>query len=220
MSDLAYQPLPRERARRPGAVKPSPRLYTYADYKRWDDEPRRELLDGRVYMMSAPSAGHQEILGELFRQFANHIREGEKDAKRCRVYPAPYDVRLSSSPEADGEDDRDVVQPDITIVCDSRKRAAEGCRGAPDLVVEVLSPATAAYDLGPKLKKYLRAGVREYWTIDPDAQTLTARRLTLQPDGKSPCYRAQVYQAGGKARPGIFPGCEIDLGEVFSTQGQ
>jgi Uma2 family endonuclease len=124
--------------------------YTYADYQTWNDGVRYELIDGVVYMMSpAPNRAHQELSGELFNQFYNYLK-----GKKCKVYAAPFDVRLS-----DKEHEKTVLQPDITVVCDPSKLDKKGCKGAPDMVVEILSPSNAERDTTLKLRKYLQAGV-------------------------------------------------------------
>jgi Uma2 family endonuclease len=124
--------------------------WTYADYCSWPDDERCELIDGVAYAMSpAPSRQYQELSGELFRQFANHLK-----GKPCKVYDAPFDLRLSEQNAASDNYVTTVVQPDILVVCDSSKLDDRGCNGAPDLIVEILSPATAARDLKEKFDLY------------------------------------------------------------------
>jgi Uma2 family endonuclease len=137
------------------------RHFTYADYKEWelDEGERFELINGEVFAMSSPNERHQAILTELLGQFYVFLR-----GKPCKVYPAPFDVRLFY--EEDESDDT-VVQPDMMVICDEEKRGHEGCRGAPDLVVEILSPSNTAIEMERKLKLYREAGVREYWVVDP-----------------------------------------------------
>jgi len=181
--------------------------FTYGDYLTWDDDERWELIDGVPYNMSpSPKVAHQRILLELGRQFANFLL-----GKPCHAFIAPFDVRL---PEADESDDlvETVVQPDLTVICDQRKLDEAGCRGAPDLVVEILSPSTAQKDLKIKFARYERAGVREYWIIDPTGKTVQV--FTLGPDGRY--GRPQVYTDGDTAPVGIFPDLEINLTEVFT----
>ncbi len=131
------------------------KLYTYGEYLNWNDENRYELIDGRVHLMSpAPFRQHQKVLGELFRQFSIYLFD-----KDCEIYVAPFDVRLPEGDEKD-EDIRTVVQPDIVVVCDIDKLDEKGCKGAPDLVVEVLSPASFGRDRKDKRDLYERHGVR------------------------------------------------------------
>ena len=132
--------------------------YTYADYVTWPGDERWELIDGVPYAMSpAPTIGHQRIAGEIHRQLANFLK-----GKPCEAFIAPVDVRLN----ADNDDDI-VVQPDVLVVCDKNKLDGKCCNGAPDFVVEILSPSTADHDRVNKFQVYVAAGVREYWIVDP-----------------------------------------------------
>ena len=181
--------------------------FTYGDYVSWKDDERWELIDGVPYNMSpAPGAAHQSILMDLGKQFAVYLT-----GKQCKIFPAPYDVRL---PEADENDDlvETVVQPDLSIICDKGKLDKAGCRGAPDLVVEILSPLTAQKDLKVKFNRYERAGVREYWIVDPSGKTVLI--FTLGADGRY--GRPQVFVDGDMAPVGIFPDLEIDLAAAFA----
>ena len=157
-------------------------LHTYGDYLGWPEDVRYELIDGVAYLMSpAPSRVHQEIVGELYGQIRNALQ-----GNPCRVYVAPFDVRLPKRGEADADVDT-VVQPDVLVVCDPGKLDERGMRGAPDWVIEVLSPATAGHDQTVKLAAYERAGVSEVWLVHPTDQVVT------------------VYEqvAGGFGRPAI-----------------
>lgn len=140
-----------------------PPRFTYEDYCQWQGDERWELIDGEAFLMSpAPRLRHQRILGELHRQMANFLL-----GKSCQVFVAPVDVRLPKWPgEPDAKVDT-VVQPDLVVVCDPGKLDDAGVRGAPDLVIEILSPATASRDQVSKRDLYLRHGVREYWLVDP-----------------------------------------------------
>ena len=174
--------------------------YTYTDYASWDDGNRRELINGVPFMMSpAPSPVHQRILGNLHLQIATYLR-----GKTCEAFLAPFDVRLN----ADAEDDT-VVQPDLSIVCEPSKIDERGCKGAPDMVVEILSPTTRKHDTSVKLKKYLEAGVREYWIVDQEERTLFVYMLE---NGK---YTLQAYEDTQSVPVGIFEDCIIDLAEIF-----
>ena len=180
------------------------RLFTYADYKEWDlDEGERyEIIYGEAYAMAAPNAYHQSILMELARQFANYFVD-----KPCKVYPAPYDVRLFY--EEDESDDT-VVQPDISIVCNPAKRGEEACHGAPDFIAEILSPSNTAIEMERKFHLYRESGVREYWVLDPKHKTLYAYVLnngTIFP---------RAYRSSDTAAVEIFPGLSIDLNTVFA----
>jgi len=144
------------------ALPKEDQYFTYADYKEWKlaEGERYELILGEAYAMAAPSLRHQEILVTLSSQFFNYLR-----GKPCKVYPAPVDVRLFY--ENDERDDT-VVQPDIIVICDEKKRGTEGCRGAPELVIEILSPSNTAIEMERKLQLYLKAGVKEYWIVIPE----------------------------------------------------
>ena len=174
--------------------------YTYTDYLKWDDDNRWELIDGVPYMMSAPTTQHQELLGNLYLQFGNFLR-----GKPCKVFLAPLDVRLN----ADSADDT-VVQPDIVVICDRSKIDKAGCKGAPDMVVEVLSPSTASYDMVTKFNRYLQAGIREYWIIDPDTKYLAVHIL----QGEN--YITRPHAENETVPVHVLEGCTIDLAEVFA----
>ena len=173
--------------------------YTYADYLQWPDETRYELIDGEAFLMSpAPLVEHQEVAGEVFRQLANQL-----DGQPCRPYIAPVDVRLPRKDEADAAIDT-VVQPDILVVCDPRKIDRRGVRGAPDWVLEVLSPSTAAHDQIAKRRTYERAGVREYWLVHPGDRTLTVYVLDNGQYG-----RPEIYELKDATPIGVLPGVSI-----------
>jgi Uma2 family endonuclease len=184
------------------------KTYTYRDYLTWDDDVRVELIDGVVYDMTpAPVRKHQELLMSLALSFGNFLKN-----KKCRVYPAPFDVRLPS--EGEGPDNAStVVQPDISIICDRAKLDEKGCVGAPDLVVEILSPATAAKDMREKLSLYERNGVREYWIIHPAEETL----MVFLPGKDGKYSKPRVYSKQDTVSVGILRGLRIRLAEVFSS---
>jgi Uma2 family endonuclease len=183
------------------------RRYTYADYCTWSDDERWEFIDGIPYAMSlAPTPRHQDVVGEIFRQAANH-----SDGQQCRPYIVPLDVRLPVVGEPD-EKVRNVVQPDVIVVCDRHKIDDKGCRGAPDGVVEVLSPGTAAKDQIQKAALYERHGVREYWTVHPIDRIVTVR--TLGSDGH---YGLPIIHEGKGTLPVcVLSGLAIDLDRVFA----
>jgi len=174
--------------------------FTYADYESWDDENRYELIDGVAYMMSAPSTAHQSILGEFYRQLANFLV-----GKSCKVFLSPYDVCLTGL----GDEDDTVVQPDILVVCDDSKIDKKRCNGAPDMVIEILSPSTSKRDLFIKLEKYENAGVREYWIVDPDAKSV---HVHLLENGR---YVVNSYESDETVAVSTLDGCIITLPDVF-----
>lgn len=175
--------------------------FTYADYCRWPADERWELIDGKAFAMCpAPTRIHQEFVVELTRQIANALA-----GKPCRVYAAPFDVRL---PKADEPDDRvdTVVQPDLAVFCDRSRLDDRGARGAPDWVIEILSPSTAAKDQIRKRRLYERHGVREYWLIHPVDRVLTLYRLDDQGRYGAP----EVLELTGGTEVGALPGVRID----------
>lgn len=173
--------------------------HSYDEYLRWPEDVRYELIDGVAYLMApAPTVRHQDIAGEIFRQIANTLQ-----GKPCRVFIAPVDVRLPKADEADEAIDT-VVQPDVLVVCDERKISERGVRGAPDFVVEVLSPATAGHDQVKKRRIYERHGVREYWLVHPTDQVLTVYRLVGAEYGKP-----DVQELAGETPVGVLPGVTI-----------
>jgi len=177
--------------------------HTYADYRSWPDEPRYELIDGVTYAMTGPARRHQEVLGEIFRQVANALT-----GKPCRPYIAPFDVRL---PRANENDDRidTVVQPDLMVVCDPAKLDQRGCRGAPDWVVEVLSPSTASHDHILKRRAYEQAGVKEFWLVHPVDYIVTIYLLGAAGYGKP-----DVVEMKGSLPVGILPEIVINWDQL------
>jgi len=173
--------------------------YTYADYVTWDDDQRWELIDGEAYLMSAPIRVHQEIIGNLFYQLKNFLK-----GKHCKVYLAPFDVRLNADTE-----DNTVVQPDILVMCDHAKLTREGSIGAPDMLVEVLSPSTSARDRKVKFDLYRKFGVREYWIVDPETKTTAAHVLK---DGE---YITRAYSDKDSAPVYVLEGCIVDFTEIY-----
>jgi Uma2 family endonuclease len=152
------------------ALKPGGR-YTLEDYRSWPEEERWELIYGIAWSMSpAPRLKHQRLLGAIFNQLANQLKD-----KPCEPFIAPVD--LYPFPEGEGEEKDTVVQPDLMIVCDPAKCREEGIFGAPDWILEVLSPSTAYKDQTEKKKLYQKCGVPEYWTLNPETLDLMIYRL-------------------------------------------
>jgi len=181
------------------------RHYRYADYLGWPDDVRYELIDGVAWLMApAPTRRHQELVGELFRQVANAL-----EGRQCRAYVAPFDVRLPHGDEADADIDT-VVQPDVLVVCDPAKLDDRGLRGAPDWVIEVLSPATAGHDQTRKLAAYERAGVPEVWLVHPSDRVLTVYRR----DGDR--YGRPLIQEFEGITPSLLDGVAIDWQRVLA----
>lgn len=141
---------------------------TEQDYYNLPENIRAELIDGRlIYNQAAPSRIHQTILGELHTVINNYIKsKGES----CRVYPAPFAVKL-------WEDRPTIVEPDISVICDRDKLTDRGCTGAPDWIIEIVSPSNASHDYIRKLNLYADAGVREYWIVDPEEERVLVYAL-------------------------------------------
>ncbi len=186
--------------------------YTYEDYMKWTVPYMMELIRGKIYKMSpAPRAVHQIVTGEVYRQIANYLKR-----KKCQVFIAPFDVRLPvSSKKKEDKDITTVVQPDISVVCDASKIDERGCLGAPDWIIEVLSPRTSAKDLSIKFEVYEEAGVREYWVIHPTEQTLMV--YILNENGK---YQGTLkpYIRTDTVKSITLPELEINLEEIFPEQ--
>ncbi|PAV28257.1 hypothetical protein CIL05_17985 [Virgibacillus profundi] len=184
------------------------RIYTYADYLSWPEDVRAEIIDGTPYLQAAPSRIHQEILLGLVRQVGDFL-----DGKECKVYPAPFQVVLDPEGEnTDEEDSQNVFEPDITIVCDKSKLDDAGCKGSPDLVMEIISPSTARKDKIEKFNKYEQAGVKEYWIIEPQEKIVSV--FTLQ---ENQGYgRPNLYSDEDQVKITIFEDLKIDLKLVFS----
>jgi Uma2 family endonuclease len=173
--------------------------HTYGDYLGWPEDLRYELIDGEAYLMApAPDLEHQDIAGELYYQLRRTLEDGP-----CRPFVARVDVRLPKADEADEQIDT-VVQPDVLVVCDASRLDRRGVRGAPDFVVEVLSPSTASHDHVRKRRVYERAGVQEYWLVHPIDRMVTIYRLVNGEYGKP-----AVQELKGETAVGVLPGVVI-----------
>jgi Uma2 family endonuclease len=182
--------------------------YTYADYLTWFDDIRRELIDGFIHLMSAPVRIHQGVSVKISFRLALFI---EKRKGNCHIYYAPFDVRLPKNGDIADDKIYDVVQPDICVICDLSKLDDKGCVGAPDFIVEILSPSNSKHDCKTKYDLYEKFGVREYWIVDPHKKTVMV--YLLESDGK---YNTGTkYECHQKVPVHIFEGLEIDLQEVF-----
>jgi Uma2 family endonuclease len=180
--------------------------YTYLDYADWD-QGRWELINGEVWDMTpAPSRLHQEISGEIY--YALHDFFKEKD---CSVYAAPFDVRLPDSDDIEDYSVTTVVQPDISVICDQAKLDSRGCVGAPDLIVEILSPSTAVKDLKIKRALYEKHGVKEYWLIHPTDKVVMSYQLNE--DGQYD--KAEIFDCEDVLQSVQFEGLEIALMDIL-----
>jgi Uma2 family endonuclease len=197
MSDLAEK------------LKTESQHWTYNDYREWELEEgeRFEILEGEAYAMAAPNDKHQEVSMEISGQLWSFLK-----GKSCKVRSAPYDVRLFYR-----EDGRDttVVQPDISVICDGKKRGPEGYRGAPDFIIEIMSPSTQSNDLFHKLNLYRKAGVREYWVVNIEDKTV---EVFIFGNGKEGRDTTTMYEYPAVIPVHIFNGTfSINLADVFGA---
>lgn len=175
----------------PAPLKTS--AHTTDDIYALPDGQRAELIDGRLYMMAPPSRLHQRIILELSTMIHQHIR---KKHGTCEVDIAPFAVFLN-------DDDKNYVEPDISVICGADKLTDTGCYGAPDWIIEVASPGSMRMDYYIKLFKYRSAGVREYWIIDPGKNRVTVYRFDLED--------TEEYTFSDRVKTGIIPDLEIDF---------
>jgi len=181
--------------------------WSYADYYSWDDSKRYELIDGEVYDMSpAPSTNHQRISGRLFVTLEKFFSVTD-----CDVFYAPFDVRFSDFDSLKDTEIYTVLQPDIVVICDKTKIDEKGCKGSPDLVIEVLSPYTLEKDFRTKFNIYELYGVKEYWIVDPMSYFVYLYCLKNKKFDKQ-----KLYTKNDVLKSQLFSDLEIDLNEVFS----
>lgn len=185
------------------------RVYRYRDYRQWPEDERWELIDGVASDMSpAPSTAHQAISMELATLIRSHLgRTG------CRVFAAPFDVLLPETPGQPDDEVTNLVQPDLAVICDPAKLKSFGCVGAPDWVIEILSPYTSRRDLAEKHALYERHGVREYWVVDPGN-----RYIHVYVRGEDGRYPKPILHVGRTAvASAVCPGFEVKLEELFAA---
>ncbi|MCD5406378.1 MAG: Uma2 family endonuclease [Desulfotomaculum sp.] len=181
--------------------------YSYSDYLKWPAGERWELVQGVACNMGpAPSRRHQEISGELFYQIKGYLQNN----KTCKVYDAPFDVRLS--PKTKDEDIKTVVQPDLVVVCDLSKLDDRGCLGSPDLIIEIISPSTISWDYITKLSLYEKNKIKEYWIVHPVDKTVMVFKLEKNNKYSKP----DIYTEENRIKVGLFTELEIDLKKVFA----
>ena len=169
------------------------KVYTIDDIYALPDGERAELIDGQIYYMAPPKRIHQRLVHQLERIIGNYIEEKHGD---CEVYPAPFAVFLN-------EDDKTYVEPDISVICDPSKLDEKGCHGAPDWIIEIVSPGSRSMDYYKKLFKYSSAGVREYWIVDSEKNRITVYNFE-QDD-------MQEYSFGEDVPVGIYEGFSIRI---------
>lgn len=182
------------------------KTYTYADYLTWHFQERVELIKGWIHKMSpAPRRLHQEVEGNLY-----FMLRGFFQGKSCKIYQSPFDVRLSQK-DSNNKETETVVQPDVSIICDLNKLDKLGCKGAPDLIVEVLSPSTIKKDYTEKFNLYEENGVKEYWLANPEGKALQIFYLENDKYEELETYEEKEEIISSK----LFPDLKIKMTDVF-----
>jgi Uma2 family endonuclease len=183
--------------------------YSYADYLTWQFAERVELIKGWIYKMSpAPSSGHQDISGVFYRNIYEYLV-----GKNCKLYYAPFDVRLIDSKKSKSDKTvYTVVQPDLCIICDLTKIDEKGCIGSPDLIIEILSPGNTKRDLKTKFELYQENGVKEYWIAHP-----TDKNIMLFTLIKNKYVLHQTFFDDDVIESKLFKGLKINVAEIFAT---
>jgi Uma2 family endonuclease len=190
-------------------AKKDDRLYQYRDYRAWPDDERWELIDGVAWNMSpAPSMAHQALSTEILHAIRSFLGTGG-----CRVFAAPFDVLLAESPGQETDDIPNVVQPDLSIVCDLSRLRPYGCEGAPDWIVEILSPFTSRRDMVEKLRLYERHGVLEYWVVDPGNRYIHV--YVRDAAGRYP--DPALYVGAATVPSTVYPAFELRLEDLFAA---
>lgn len=182
------------------------KTYTYKDYLAYDEGERIEIIDGHIYNMSpAPSRIHQEIISALVIDIGNYIKSNNGP---CKVYPAPFDVILKNEDE-DIINSKNIVQPDISVICDKSKLTDKGCTGSPDMIVEVISPFNPSNDYVRKLNLYEQFKVKEYWIVNPIRKNILVYTLTDEGYDSPMSYTFQ-----DKVKINIYNDLEIDFSTI------
>jgi Uma2 family endonuclease len=184
------------------------KTYTYADYLKWTFDDRLELIKGKIFKMTpAPGSVHQRISLRLARWIANYL-----EGKSCEIFLAPFDVRLIRRSSND-KDITTVVQPDVCVICDPLKVDDKGCLGAPDIVVEILSPGNNKKELKNKYEVYEEAGVLEYWIIHPQEKTFMKYSLI-----KGKFQPSRLLTIGDEVTTPVLPGFSLNLEGLFAER--
>ena len=182
--------------------------YSYADYLQWKFEERVELIRGRIMKMTAPNRKHQDISRDISLKLGFFLKN-----KKCKMYAAPFDVRLPRKNNLKDEDIITVVQPDLCVICDERKLDDKGCIGAPDLVIEILSPGNSKREVRLKYELYEEAGVKEYWIINPVEENIAV--FTINDHGAFD--GAKLYAADDTIDSKAIDGFQISVSDIFQT---
>ena len=175
---------------------PRERIYTIDDIYALPDGERAELIDGQIYYMAPHSRRHQDIIGELFATIRDYIHGNNGS---YRAYISPFAVFLN-------ENDRNYAEPDIRVICDQNKLNDKGCVGAPDWIIEIVSPSSRPMDYNKKLFKYRTAGVREYWIVDHEKDRITVYHFEADDMNE--------YSFTDNVPVGIYPGFSINLSKL------
>lgn len=178
-------------------VIPQKQVYTEADYYALPEDVRAELIDGQIYYQAAPSRIHQKILSEVHTVINNYIKS---KGGSCEVYPAPFAVKLR-------EDKKTIVEPDISVICDRDKLTDKGCTGAPDWIIEIVSPGNSSHDYIVKLNLYADAGVREYWIVDPAKESVFLYYLEKER------FKVETHTFQDKIKVDIYEDLFVDFAE-------
>jgi Uma2 family endonuclease len=185
--------------------------YTYADYLRWFDDVRRELINGIIHVMSAPWTKHAKAIRRLGFEIDSFLH---KNRGACNIFYAQFDVRLPVDGKTADKQITTVVQPDICVVCDPAKIDKKGCLGAPDFIIEITSPSTKKHDWTTKFYCYESAGVKEYWIVDLKTETIHA--FVMQDTGR---YGAGKQYSGDREVPvRTLPGLTVNVSALFKEQ--
>jgi Uma2 family endonuclease len=183
------------------------KIYTYADYLSYTEGERIEIIEGHIYNMSpAPSRIHQKIITELLFKIKQYIESNKGD---CEVYPAPFDVILKNDNE-ETTNSKNIIQPDISVICDKNKLTDKGCTGSPDMIIEVVSPFNPSSDYIRKLDLYDRYKIREYWIVNPIRETVLVYLL----DENNQYAAPYSYTFKDKIKVGIYDNLEIDFNSL------
>lgn len=180
------------------------KTYTYKDYLLYDENEKIEIIDGKIYNMSpAPSRIHQKLITEILFKIRSYIYTNNGS---CEVYPAPFDVILKNDDE-NIKDSKNIVQPDISVICDKSKLTDNGCTGSPDMIVEVVSPYNPNNDFIRKLNLYDKYKVREYWIVNPMKKNILVYKLEDNGSYGMP----DIYTFQDTIKVGIYENLEIDF---------
>lgn len=182
--------------------------YTYADYLQWKFEERLELFRGKIFKLSAPNTRHQQISINIGTTFHSFLK-----SRKCQAFLAPFDVRLPVKNKKKDDEVITVVQPDICIICDESKIDTRGCCGAPDLVVEILSPGNSKKEIRLKHELYEEAGVKEYWIVYPEEESIAVFLL----NDNNRYAGAILYASGENIYSTSVAGFSINLTEIFTN---